>query len=330
MAGLDLTVGVVSCNRLHYLRALMQSMRAAMPLDRIQCILVDNASVEPGLREYVEGLDFVEHKVFRPERSPTTEAAIALNTILELTAAKQVLLLTDDVQFIVKGTRWFDGVIDLADAHPDLGSIMPIALRQVTLGRYFDGGIAHRLAPNRFPPRRRSRDDRTGVILFPRAEIGMTHSALGVTPIEMWRRIGPFRAGASQTLMDAGGGAEDDMVRRYRASGVRARKALLEVPVLAEIITDPSGTQARIRGNRRFGRYFAPPAGDSYYRVWSEDEAGAIKRKGSATSFEEAVVPLGFELPYDAQGNRLKGTLSPNDSFEWILPSLADPPGHAG
>ena len=57
MAGLALTVGVVSCNRLHYLRALMQSMRAAMPLDRIQCVLVDNASVEPGLRDYIEGLD---------------------------------------------------------------------------------------------------------------------------------------------------------------------------------------------------------------------------------------------------------------------------------
>lgn len=320
---LALTIGIVSCNRLHYLRALIESMRHAVPLDRIQCIVVDNASVEPGLRDYIEGLDFVEQKVFRPERSPATEAAAALNTILELTAAKQVLLLTDDVQFIVRGTRWFDGVVDLAAANADLGSIMPIALRRVTLGRYFDGGLAHRLAPNQFPQRRQG--GATRVILFPRAEIGMTHSALGITPIEMWRRIGPFRAGGAQTLMDAGGGAEDDMVRRYRKSGMRARKALLEVPVLAEIITDPSGTQARIRGNRRFGRYFAPPRGSSYYRIWSEDEAAAIPRSGSAVAFEEAVVPLGFELPYDAQGNRLKGTLTANDAYEWILPSLAEP-----
>lgn len=323
---LSLTVGIVGCNRLHYLRALVESMRAALPLDRVQCIVVDNASVEPGLREYLDGLDFVEHKVFRAERSPATEAATALNTIIELTAAPRVLLLTDDVQFIVRGTQWFDGAIEIATRNTDVGSIMPIALRRPTLAKYFDSGLAHWLAPGRFPPRRRSADGTTGVVLFPRSEIGMTHSALGITPIEMWRRIGPFRAGASQTLMDAGGGAEDDMVRRYRGSGITARKALLETPVLAEIITDPSGTQARVRGNRRYGRYFAPPQGGSYYRIWSEVEAAARPRAGSATSFEEIVVPLGFELPYDSRGDRLKGTLGPNDSFEWLLPSLAEEP----
>ena len=44
----DLTIGIVSCNRLHYLRALLESMRECLPLDRLECIVVDNASVGAG------------------------------------------------------------------------------------------------------------------------------------------------------------------------------------------------------------------------------------------------------------------------------------------
>ena len=48
------TVGVVSYNRLHYLRALIASARRCIDYPALQWILVDGASVEPGLREYLE------------------------------------------------------------------------------------------------------------------------------------------------------------------------------------------------------------------------------------------------------------------------------------
>ena len=44
------TIGVVSYNRLHYLRALMESARECAQYPRVQWILVDGNSVEPGLR----------------------------------------------------------------------------------------------------------------------------------------------------------------------------------------------------------------------------------------------------------------------------------------
>jgi len=325
MARPDLTIGVVSCNRLFYLRALMESIRSCLPLHRLECIVVDNASIEPGLREYIESLDFVAGRVFRDRRSPATEAAEALNTIIEKASARYVLLLSDDVQFVVRGERWLNAALGLWDEHSWIGSIMPLALRRVTIRRYFDSGLGHAVLPNTFPKRLRSRDGATRFVCFKKRELGITHSALGITPVAVWQTIGPFRtkSGARQTVQDAGAGAEDDVVRRYRGKGLNLRKVLLEVPAMAEIITDPNGTQARVRGNKRYGRYFAPPAGDFYYRIRSEAEAAALARSGSAASFEDVVEPLGFELPYDAQGNRLKNPVGADGPFTWIHPSVA-------
>jgi hypothetical protein len=35
------------------------------------------------------------------------------------------------------------------------------------------------------------------------------------------------------------------------------------------------------------------------------------------------VEPLGFTLPIDREGNRLKNPLGPNDPFEWVHPAVA-------
>jgi glycosyltransferase involved in cell wall biosynthesis len=319
----QLTIGVVSCNRLFYLRALMESIRLCLPLDRFECIVVDNASIEPGLREYVEGLDFVTQRVFAERRSPSTEMAQALNTIIARASTSHVLLLTDDIQFIVSGGRWLDAVFELVADYPWIGSIMPLALRRVTVNRYFDSGVGHRLLPGVFPKRLRTNDGAVGAVCFKRSELGITHSAHGITAVAVWRKIGPFRwSGARQTVQDSSAGAEDDMVRRFRDAGLKLRKALLEVPVMAEIITDPNGTQARVRGNRRYGRYLPPPAGPLYYRVLTESEAAALPRRGSAIAFEDIVQPLGFDLPYDAHGNRLKNPVGADGPFTWIHPSV--------
>ena len=318
----ELTIGIVSCNRLFYLRALVESIRACLPVHRLECIVVDNASIEPGLLDYLRSVDFVR-PVMRPSRSPSTEAAEALNTILEQARAPRVLLLSDDVQFIVSGAAWLDAVLELGTAHPWLGSIMPIALRRVTLSRYFDGSFGHRLFPSLIPTRLAASNG-VGVACFPRRELGITHSALGVTPLAIWKTIGPFRtSGARQTVQDAGAGTENDVVRRYRDAGLRLRKALLQRPVIAEIITDSNGTQARIRGNRRYGSYFEPPEGTFYYRIRREADASTQPLHGSAVPFEEAVEAIGFSLPIDQHGNRLKNPLGANDPFEWIHPAVA-------
>jgi hypothetical protein len=65
------------------------------------------------------------------------------------------------------------------------------------------------------------------------------------------------------------------------------------------------------------------PMGRFYYRILDEAAAGGIPRRGPAAAFEDTVEPLGFSLPVDEHGNRLKGPLGPDDPFEWIHPEVA-------
>jgi hypothetical protein len=108
------------------------------------------------------------------------------------------------------------------------------------------------------------------------------------------------------------------MVQRYRDSGLRLEALLRRIPVVADVVTDPRGTKARVRfGNRRYGRYAPPPEGDLYYHVWDESELDASA--AGPPAFEDFVRPLGFELPLDEGGNLLKtNVVTEDEPYELI------------
>jgi hypothetical protein len=119
-------------------------------------------------------------------------------------------------------------------------------------------------------------------------------------------------------MQDSGLGAERDMILRHRDSGLRLEAFMRRVPVVADIVTDPRGTKARVRfGNRRYGRYVPPPQGDLYYRVWDESELSRFGKGPPA--FEDYVEPLGFDLPLDDDGNLLKtNVIDADEPYELI------------
>jgi hypothetical protein len=110
------------------------------------------------------------------------------------------------------------------------------------------------------------------------------------------------------------------MALRYRASRLELESLLLQVPVAADVITDPRGTKARVRGgNRRYGRYAAPPAPPFYYRIRELDELRASFLGPAPVAFEDVVEPLGFELPVDSDGNLLKTSVDfEREPFELV------------
>jgi hypothetical protein len=87
------------------------------------------------------------------------------------------------------------------------------------------------------------------------------------------------------------------------------------VPVVADVVTDPRGTKARVRfGNRRYGRYAPPPEGDLYYRIRDESEVPS-----GLPAFEDFVQPLDFDLPLDDGGNLLKtNVIAEDEPYELI------------
>jgi len=300
------TIGVVSYNRLHYLRARMESARECVSYPRVQWIVVDGYSVEPGLREYVEELDFVQHKVF----ADCTHAE-AMNRILELAQGECLMILPEDVQFVVRGP-WLADMVELAREHPSVGHLQFDAQRRKTLRRHFSDSQA-RVRGRRLPWRRRARRLTTssgGVFLGYGHEREPVGGAGIVTfcRTEIRRRLGPWHARPEGAALDDSSlGAEAEMIRRYRDSGLRLEAFLMRYPAVADIVTDPRGTKARIRlGNRRYGLYRPPPGGDLYYRIWDESELARFDRVEPAPGFEDFVEPLGFELPLDEHGDLLK------------------------
>jgi hypothetical protein len=135
------------------------------------------------------------------------------------------------------------------------------------------------------------------------------------------RRLGPWRARPEGArLEDSSLGAEADMISRYRESGLRLEAYLMRYPAVADVVTDPRGTKARVRlGNRRYGLYRPPPEGDLYYRIWDESELARFEHLEPAPGFEDFVEPLGFELPLDERGDLLKvSVIADREPYELI------------
>jgi glycosyltransferase involved in cell wall biosynthesis len=314
------TIGVLSYNRLHYLRALMASARECVSYPRVQWIVVDGGSVEPGLREYVEGLEFLDHVSFEP----CTQAE-ALNRIVELAEGDFLMLLPEDVQFIRRGP-WLEDMVEIA-SRLEVGHVQFDAQRRVTLRRHFSERPLL-VAGKRVPlihARPRVLRASSGVRFLGYGDFRDPIGAAGhvtFTRTEIRRRLGPWRTNEARAHpRDSGLGAEQDMIDRFVRTGIELEAFLMTLPVVADVVTDPRGTKARIRqGNRRYGRYAPPPQGSSlYYRIRDAEELQELARRRPAPAFEDVVEPCGFELPLDEQGNLLKAdVISPDEPYELV------------
>jgi glycosyltransferase involved in cell wall biosynthesis len=316
------TIGIVSYNRLHYLRALVASARTCIQYPSVQWILVDGGSTERGLQEYLESLDFLDHLV----SEPCTHAE-AMNRIVALARGEYLMLLPEDVQFVVRGP-WLADLVEVA-AKPRVGHVVFDAQRRVTIERYFSRLLVKgRLLPRPLRrPYRRYRTSSGQEFLG----YGWTRDGIGGPGImtfgrkAIWDELGPWRAVEElATLEGSDLGAEGDMLRRYRASRLRLELVLMRRPVCADVVTDPRGTKARVRrGNRRYGRY-SPPVGELYYRIWEQDELARFAGTRPAVAFEDVVRPIGFELPLDERGNLLKTSVIGDDEpYELVDQALS-------
>ena len=331
------TIGIVSCNRFHYLKALIESARQCIQYDNVEWIVVDNASIESGLREYLDGLDFVQHKIYRPERSPATEHVEAMNKIIELSRGDYVMILPEDVQFIVQGA-WLKDLVELVDTYPHIGSVGMNAIRRITIERFFgspgfiqDDNMRAMIKDNILALYRRFKPHAVYTTASGQRFLGYGPAKPGIVGSgimsfgrkAIWQQLGPWKSTNQQTVADSSGGGETEMLQRYKKMGLQLERVLLTQPVLADIVTDARGTKARIRGNKRYGKYFAPPDGKFYYKIWSTDQLQQFTNTQPAIPFEDIVESLGYALPYDSQGSLLKNPFkSADDEFEWIDPSV--------
>lgn len=305
------TIAVLSWNRLHYLRATLESAHRCIRYPNIQWIVSDNNSTEPGLREYIEGLDWVQHKIFK-----TQSHGDAMNQILEMTRGRYLLLWPDDIQFVVAG-NWLSSLIEIMEANAGIGSIALDALRLKTLKSLFSGGIEPgRMLRELFWYRSSFRRPMTLTSAdgYRVKTLGWRASGINGSGIPslcrtwVWRKLGAWREnkGYATGLVDSSGGAEGDMFLRFFNSRLPLQMALPLIPVAGDIITDPTGCKAKVRGNFRYGVYMPPQSADAFYYKILEQSGVAPLDGELPLSFSQLIKPVGFSIPVDADGDRLK------------------------
>jgi len=316
------SISILSWNRLHYLRATLESARLCIQYPNIEWIVSDNESKEPGLREYVESCDWVHHKIFKKQ----THAA-AMNQIVDMAKGEYLLLWPEDIQFTTKGD-WLTDLVELLDRYRFLGSIGLDSQRDCTIHEKFEipwfhdrHRIVHEIKRMGWNFRfRRTLASSRGLRL---RTCGWTmHGICGsgipsLTRTELWRQLGPWKTTRSTDpkLVDSSLGAEDDMVLRFYAQRHPLQMGYLVKPVSTDIITDPTGCKAKVRGNRRYGVYWPPPEGTFYYRIRNMSEI-PDPLDNRPISFMAGVQPIGFTIPTDASGERLKSSINPSVVFD--------------
>lgn len=316
------TVGVLSWNRLHYLRATLQSARLCIHYPNLEWIVSDNESDEPGLQDYLGGLDWVQQKLIR--RQPHAEA---MNEIVEKAEGEFLILWPEDVQFVVAG-GWLCDMVEILQNHPEIGSVTLDALRQSTLQNILKRASWRdlgQIAREAYWYRRQYRvaHDCYSSHGFRMRTCGWHHSGIcpsgipSLTRTEVWRRIGPWTRSneGSRNLVDSSAGAEDNMLSSFFLSKLPLQAALPWLPVAADIITDPLGCKAKVRGTNRYGVYMPSQSADClYYEIRQQADIQLLPDR--PLSFTELVHPIGFCIPKDSQGDRLKFPINTSVVFD--------------
>ena len=125
------TVAIVSWDRLHYLRATLESAHRCINYPNLEWILSDNESTEPGLREYLDSLDWIDQRLYKRQTH-----AEAMNEVVAKASGEILLLWPDDVQFILEGD-WLHDVVEIVIRNSFVGSICLDGLRRCTLKTLF-------------------------------------------------------------------------------------------------------------------------------------------------------------------------------------------------
>tara|TARA_Y100000310_G_scaffold200219_1_gene200248 strand:+ start:80 stop:1033 length:954 start_codon:yes stop_codon:yes gene_type:complete len=303
MQGLPkVSFGIVNCNRLFYLKSCLESLLVCTEdYPNKEIILVDNASVEEGTEEYLLEKEKQGIRVFRQkERDPANEFAIALNLICRESTGDFVCPIQGDSQFVIKGGWLKEYVKFYSDNVDKIGCMSFDAQRRVRNTSsvfsdfYGDDDFKFVFDFKRYPV------SGAGDVMFSRKIIDM---------ISPWSE--------KNEAFEGGPDSETKMLQKVlklmKEESLKLCCVMPVLPVSVAIYTDPRGTNARIRGNKRYGEYWASKDDFKYYEILDYEEAiKKVSGKNKPLGIEDIVTAAGdWVLPIDATGNWKKNPIRP-------------------
>lgn len=300
------TVGFVNCNRLFYLQSCVESfLECTQDYPNKELIIIDNASVEAGTHEYLDEKEKQGFTVHRNMlRDPSNEFARALNTICQTAQGQFVMPLQGDMQFVVRG-KWLREYINFYSKFGhSVGCMTLDAARLVTNA---SRNATVQLTENGYDfvwNNDSSPVIGAGDVMYSRQILEM---------ILPWN--------TDNVNHEGGQDSETVMLQKCKHLIEQNRLSLRSVsPVLPPavmIYTDARGTNARVRGNRRYGDYWPAKSDRSkYYEIFDYVDAQTIssRRANVVTSIEELARPIGWNAPLDHMGRWQKNPIRPESA----------------
>lgn len=297
--------GFVNCNRLFYLKSCVESvLKTTSDYSNKEFIIVDNASVEPGTEEYLKEKERQGFKIIKKEkRDPSNEFAKALNEICKVSKGKYVVPLQGDSQFIIK-EGWLNEYVDFyeKDLNNQVGCITLDAQRNITNKSHQYSNVYRSKSGFGFlvdlhrPPTCGAAD-----VMYSREILNI------ILPWEEDMENFEYENDSETAMLNK--------VKKMHMSGEHVFFTFCPImPVSIAIYTDPRGTNARIRKDKIYGKYWESKKDNQYYEMFS------FKECLDSFEFEKRDIPIGIEEiakcighgPYlDNNGNWLKNPIKP-------------------
>jgi len=297
---MKISIGVINFNRLFYLKSFTKSLIKSLnkiDLSNVELICIDDDSVENGTLEYLEflkqtGWNVIHQGQRRKDKkleatdnvahiSPFSEA---LNIICRESSGDLIYPSQGDTQFIRNG--WLQEVVNIFENKKDIGCLLIDAQRRIRLEKISKFNHININGFDYFIDIKNKNMPMAGDCIYSREFLDSLNG---------W------------TVKD-GVNPEVDMIKRANRKGMK--KYSLKIPSIVCIYTDPIGTNARMRGGKRYGKYWQANNDQYYHFIDANEFSKCLHRPYSI----EEVVKSDWDLPIDNNGDWKKNPIDITES----------------
>ena len=296
---MKVTFGIVNCNRLFYLKACLSSLlESTKSYENKEIIVVDNASIEEGTQQYLDEIERIGIKT-------------GLNKIVEMSKGEIICPLSGDLQFGIKD-NWLPEYLEVFKKRSDVGSVMLDAQRGLTI----------------------SREHRTDCVetqnLVFQKNLSRPPIATSGNSLFLKKRLESVGPWCEDNKNHEGtDDSETKMLKStmefLKKTGQKWHQYQPNIPATIMISNDPRGTNARIRGEKRYGLYVSGKGEEGQYykmKLFSDFKEN-LNNDGMLlpVGYEKFASPIGWDLPLDKNGNLKKNPIRVEECSDddWVF-----------
>ena len=296
---MNLTIGIISCNRLNYLRTLINSLKSLKSDNThfIEIIVVDNGSKEDGLINYLnteKENGFIDNLILNKDRDWCNDEYKAKNLIIKESQYNVILFLQDDLNFI--GTlnylvKAYDAFLNSEALCMDICGVRNSTIfRKIDYKKQyeFDGFKYWGTKNNHF-------------------------QTIGLFKKEVFQKCGQYPVGKKYSAWkwkDNPSIQQENYYSekvKYHYKNLDNITILSHVPLIITIWNDPRGGYAFVRENKRYGHYIEPTGdNDTYYKKLEDLDIEKLMDFKFPSGFINVAKPLGWNYRKDTKGEQEK------------------------